>query len=218
MNTAQKQEAIEILKEKFSQYNNFYLTDTEKLTVAQINKIRKVCFDKQVEMKVAKNTLIKKALESIDAEKYSGLYDSLHGVTALMFSDSPKEPALIISNFRKDNPGDKPFLKAALIGEELFVGDDQLNTLKSIKTKDELIGEIIGLLQSPISRVLSALENKENAEGPQEAEETATEEAAAPTEEAAPAETEATDTPAEGEAPTNPETEATADGEPTETE
>lgn len=175
MNTAQKSEAIEILKEKFSQYDNFYLTNTESLTVAQVTNLRRVCFNKNVELKVAKNTLIKKALESIDAEKYSGLYDSLKGVTALMFSESPKEPALIISDFRKNNPGDKPVLKAALIGEDVFVGDNQLSTLKSIKTKNELIGEIIGLLQSPISSVLSALENKENATGPEE-----TTEAAAP--------------------------------------
>lgn len=165
MNTAQKSEAIELLKEKFSQYSNFYLTNTESLSVAQINKLRKVCFDKNVEMKVAKNTLIKKALESIDAERYTGLYESLNGVTALMFSDSPKEPAVIISSFRKDNPGDRPVLKAALIGEDIFVGDNQLNALKNIKTKNELIGEIIGLLQSPISRVLSALENRENTAG-----------------------------------------------------
>lgn len=177
MNTAQKSEAIELLKEKFSQYSNFYLTNTESLTVAQINKLRKVCFDKNVEIKVAKNTLIKKALESIDAEKYTGLYDSLNGVTALMFSDSPKEPAVIISSFRKDNPGDRPVLKAALIGEDLFVGDNQLNALKNIKTKNELIGEIIGLLQSPISRVLSALENKENAAGAAPAGEAAADEA-----------------------------------------
>lgn len=178
MNTAQKSQSIELLKEKFSQYNNFYLTDTESLTVAQINKLRKVCFDKNVEIKVAKNTLIKKALESLDAEKYAGLYDSLKGVTALMFSDSPKEPAVILTSFRKDNSGDRPVLKAALIGEDLFVGDNQLATLKNIKTKNELIGEVIGLLQSPISRLLSALENKDAASAPEE-EASATEEAPA---------------------------------------
>lgn len=160
MNTAQKQEAIELLKSKFSQYSNFYVTNTESLTVAQINSIRRACFEKQVEMTVAKNTLIKKALESLNDEKYTGVYEALHGVTALMFSDSPKEPAVILSAFRKDNPGDKPVLKAALIGEELFVGDQSLAQLKNIKTKNELIGEVISLLQSPISRVVSALQNK----------------------------------------------------------
>ena len=93
MTPAQKNEVIEVLKEKFSQYNNFYITDTESLSVAQISNLRRHCFDKQVEMKVAKNTLIKKALESLDAEKYAGVYDALHNVTALMFSESPKDPA-----------------------------------------------------------------------------------------------------------------------------
>lgn len=172
MNTAQKQEAIELLKSKFSQYSNFYVTNTESLTVAQINNIRRACFEKEVEMTVAKNTLIKKALESFNDEKYAGIYDSLHGVTALMFSDSPKEPAVILSAFRKDNPGDKPVLKAALIGEDLFVGDNTLIQLKNIKTKNELIGEVIGLLQSPISRVISALENKANGGAEATAEET----------------------------------------------
>lgn len=160
MTPAQKTEAIELLKNKFSQYSNFYITNTESLTVAQITKLRRVCFDKNVEMKVAKNTLIKKALESIDAEKYTGLYDSLNGVTALMFSESPKEPAVIISSFRSESKGEKPYLKAAFIGEDIFVGDNQLATLKNIKTKNELIGEVIGLLQSPIRRVMSALLQK----------------------------------------------------------
>ena len=146
-----------MLKEKFSQYNNFYITDTESLTVAQVSTLRKHCFDKQVEMKVAKNTLIRKALEGLDAEKYSGVMDSLHKVTALMFSESPKEPAVILSSFRKANKGERPVLKAAFIGGDIFVGDDQLTNLKNIKTKNELIGEIIGLLQSPAKRVIAAL-------------------------------------------------------------
>jgi len=160
MKPAQKTEAIELLKEKFSQYSNFYVTNTESLSVAQINKLRHLCFEKSVEMKVAKNTLIKKALESFNDEKYAGIYDSLKGVTALMFSDSPKDPAVILSSFRKENKGDKPVLKAALIGEDVFVGDNQLAALKDIKTKNELIGEVIGLLQSPIRRVISALVQK----------------------------------------------------------
>ncbi len=157
MTPAQKTEAIELLKEKFSQYDNFYITDTESLTVAQVSTLRRHCFDKQVEMKVAKNTLIKKALESLDAEKYSGIYDSLHNVTALLFSESPKEPALILSSFRKANNGEKPFLKAAYINGDIFVGDNQLKALTNIKTKNELIGEVIGLLQSPAKRVIAAL-------------------------------------------------------------
>jgi len=158
MTKEQKNEVIVALKEKFSQYSNFYVTDTESLTVAQIGKLRKSCFDKQVEVKVAKNTLIRKALEQLDAEKYAGVYDSLHKVTALMFSDNPKEPALIISSFRKaNNNGAKPELKAAFINGDIYTGDTQLKALTQIKTKNELIGEVIGLLQSPAKRVLAAL-------------------------------------------------------------
>jgi large subunit ribosomal protein L10 len=107
-------------------------------------------------MKVAKNTLIKKALESFNDEKYAGIFESLHGVTALMFSESPKEPALILSSFRKTNK-EMPVLKAALIGSDVFTGDNELANLTKIKTKNELIGEVIGLLQSPAKRVLAAL-------------------------------------------------------------
>jgi large subunit ribosomal protein L10 len=160
MNKEQKQEVIEALKSKFSQYSNFYITDTESLSVAQVTNLRRHCFDKQVEMKVAKNTLIKKALESLDNEKYSGVYDSLHKVTALMFSESPKDPAVIISSFRKSMNGEKPVLKAAFLNGDVFVGDNQLANLTKIKTKNELIGEVIGLLMSPIQRVIGALQNR----------------------------------------------------------
>ncbi len=176
MTKQEKNDVIEVLKGKFSQYNNFYVTNTESLTVAQVTKLRNHCFDKQVEMKVAKNTLIKKALESFGTEKYAGVFDSLHNVTALLFSENPKEPALILSTFRKESKGERPELKAAFINGDVFVGDNQLKALTQIKTKNELIGEVIGLLQSPIQRVLGALLNKD-----------AKAEEVAPVEEAAPA-------------------------------
>lgn len=157
MNKDQKNEVIEILKEKFAQYNNFYITDTESLTVEQVSNLRRTCFDKNVEMKVAKNTLIRKALEALDAEKYAGVFDSLHNVTALMFSENPKEPALIISSFRSKGNTEKPVLKAAFINGEVYSGDNNLKALTQIKTKNELIGEVIGLLQSPAKRVLAGL-------------------------------------------------------------
>ena len=157
MTKDQKNEVIELLKGKFSQYDNFYVADTESLSVAQVGKLRRACFSKQVEMKVAKNTLIKKALESLDSQKYAGVLDSLHKVTALMFSENPKEPALIISSFRKESNGEKPTMKAAFINGDVYMGDNQLVALTKIKTKNELIGEVIGLLQSPAKRVLAAL-------------------------------------------------------------
>lgn len=157
MTPAQKNEAIEVLKAKFAQYSNFYVTNTESLSVEQVSKLRRLCFEKNIEMQVAKNTLIRKALESFNDDKYTGLYESLHGVTALMFSDSPKEPAMILSSFRKEGNIEKPVLKAAIIDTDVFVGDNQLVALTKIKTKNELIGEVIGLLQSPAKRVLAAL-------------------------------------------------------------
>ena len=157
MNKEQKNEVIEALKEKLNQYNNFYVTNTDALTVEQVGKLRRICFNKNVEMKVAKNTLIRKALESIDEKRFEGVYESLNGVTALMFSENPKEPALIITDFRKSTNGEKPVLKAAFIDSDVFVGDNQLETLKSLKSKQDLIGEIIGLLQSPAKNVISAL-------------------------------------------------------------
>lgn len=191
MTKDQKNEVIEVLKQKFTQYNNFYITDTESLSVAQVSALRRTCFDKQVEMKVAKNTLIRKALEAIDAEKYAAIYPALNNVTALMFSENPKDPAVIISSFRKG--GDKPQLKAAFINGDVYSGDNTLKALTQIKTKDELIGEVLGLLQSPAKRVIAALLNHaENGSTKTETEvvaasvEVAVEEAAAPVVEAAP--------------------------------
>lgn len=157
MTKDQKNEVIELLKDKFSQYNNFYVTDTESLTVEQAGKLRRACFDKRVEMKVAKNTLIKKALESLDAQRYAGVYEALHNVTALMFCENPKEPAIIISSFRKEINSNRPVLKAAFIDGDVFSGDNQLNALATLRSKQDLIGEILGLLQSPAKNVISAL-------------------------------------------------------------
>jgi large subunit ribosomal protein L10 len=197
MTKDQKNEVIEVLKGKFAQYSNFYVTNTESLTVAQISKLRSVCFDKQVEMKVAKNTLIKKALESLDGEKYAGVYESLNNVTALMFSDNPKEPAVILSSFRTASKSEKPVLKAAFINGDVYVGDNQLAALTKIKTKNELLGELIGLLQSPAQRVIAALQNKDAANGAAAVEEApAVEAAAAPVVEAPAAETPAANAPA----------------------
>jgi len=196
MTPAQKQEVIEVLKEKFSQYNNFYITDTESLNAAQTSTLRRHCFDKQVEMTVAKNTLIRKALESLDGEKYAGIMDSLHNVTALLFSESPKEPALIISSFRKASNGEKPLLKAAFINGDIFVGDNQLTALTNIKTKNELIGEVIGLLQSPAKRVIAALLHNAEKGGSTPTAEAAPEAPAAEAPEAPATDAPATDAPA----------------------
>ena len=225
MTKDQKNEVIEILKGKFSQYNNFYITDTESLSVEQISNLRRSCFNKEIEMKVAKNTLIRKALESLDSEKYAGLFDSLNNVTALMFSENPKDPAVILSAFRKANAGDRPTLKAAFINGDIFVGDNSLVALTNIKTKNELIGEVLGLLQSPAKRVIAALLNHaENGSSKTETEvvaaavEVAVAEAPAavevPVEEAAAPVAEAPEAPAAPEAPEAPAAEAAPEAAP----
>jgi len=159
MNKQDKNQVIEVLKGKFSQYNNFYITNTESLTVEQVNKLRRICFDRHIEMKVAKNTLIRKAMEQLDEHRFKPAFDALQGVTALMFSESPKEPALILTSFRKDNPktGEKPALKAAFIDGDVFMGDNQLSVLRELKSKQDFVGEGIGLLQSPARNVVGAL-------------------------------------------------------------
>lgn len=222
MTKDQKNEVIDVLKEKFSQYNNFYVTDTESLSVAQVVKLRRACFNKEVEMKVAKNTLIRKALESLDSEKYAGMFDSLHKVTALLFSENPKNPAMIISAFRKESKTERPVLKAAFINGDVYMGNDQLKALEQIKTKNELIGEVIGLLQSPAKRVLAALlhyhekqANGTETEAPKaeaKAEEAPKAEAAAPATESAAPKAEATPA-AETPAPETKESDANAKGE-----
>lgn len=218
MTKQEKNEVIDLLKGKFSQYDNFYITDTESLSVSQVTNLRRHCFDKQVEIKVAKNTLIRKALESLDAEKYAGVYDSLHKVTALMFSENPKDPAVIISGFRKANNNERPVLKAAFINGDVFVGDNQLKALTQIKTKNELIGEVIGLLQSPIQRVLGALQNKDAAKA-EEVTATAAPVAEAPVAEAPVAEAPVAEAPVAetpvAEAPAAPVTEAPVADAPT---
>lgn len=157
MRKEQKTQAIQELTEKFSNAPFFYVTDSSALTVEQVNNLRGKCFEKGVEMKVVKNTLTKKALESIEGTDYSELYESLKGPTALMFSSTANVPAKIIEEFRKSH--DKPVLKAAYIDSSIYIGDDQVKALASLKSKEELIGEVILLLQSPAKNVISALKS-----------------------------------------------------------
>jgi large subunit ribosomal protein L10 len=156
MTREEKTAAIEEIKEDLLGTSFFYLTDSSTLTVAKINRLRRLCFERGITMKVTKNTFIKKALENEPAEKgYSALYDSLNGPTTVMISSNPKAPALLIEEFRKD--GDRPLLKAAYIDSSVYVGDDQLKVLTKLKSKEEMVGEIIGLLQSPGRRIASQL-------------------------------------------------------------
>jgi large subunit ribosomal protein L10 len=134
----------------------FYLADSSTLTVAKVNKLRRMCFEQGIKMKVAKNTLIQKALEKEPESKgYSPLFGALHGPTTILISSNPKAPALLIEEFRKTE--ERPILKAAYIDSAVFLGDEQLKTLTQLKTKDEMVGEIIGLLQSPARRLVSQI-------------------------------------------------------------
>lgn len=156
MTKTEKQATIDTLTKKFSDANFFYFTDTSGLTVEKINQLRRICFDKGINLQVAKNTLIKKAL--VAGGKFSDDLDPvLNGPTAIMFTETGNVPAKVIKQFRAG--GDKPALKAAYIDSAVYVGENQLEALINVKSKEELVGDIIGLLQSPAKNVISALKS-----------------------------------------------------------
>jgi len=157
MTRTEKAQAVEELKGKFEGASFFYLADSSTLSVEQINNFRRLCFDKGVEVKVVKNTLAQKALEELDNESYKPLYNIFKGPTTLLFSDTANVPAKIIKDFRAKN--EIPALKAAYIDSDVFIGDDKIDALIALKSKEELLGEVIGLLQSPIRTVLGQLQS-----------------------------------------------------------
>jgi len=156
MTRADKTAAIAELKEELIGSPFFYLTDSSTLSVEKINKLRRMCFTQGISMKVAKNTLIQKALEDAPESKgYSALYEALKGPTTIMISSNPKAPAKLLEEFRKTEA--RPLLKAAYIDSSVYLGDEQLANLVKLKSRDEMIGEIIGLLQSPSKRLASQI-------------------------------------------------------------
>ena len=155
MNKDEKIKQIAYLTDKISNASIFYLADTSELSADETSKLRRRCFKGEVSLEVVKNTLVKKALENIEGKDMSPFYDLLKGQTSLMISEKGNEPAKIIKEFRKKS--DRPILKGAFVEEAIFVGDDQIDTLVALKSKEELIGEIITLLQSPAKNVISAL-------------------------------------------------------------
>ncbi|MGV3629954.1 MAG: 50S ribosomal protein L10 [Bacteroidota bacterium] len=158
MTKEQKAKYIDELAAELSQAGVFYLADTSELTVETINQLRRRCFQSNIRLKVVKNTLLQKAMESIDGKDYSELSGVLSGPTSIMFAEVGNLPARIIKDFRKKS--DKPILKGAFIDEAIFIGDSQLDALVSLKSKEELLGEIVGLLQSPAKNVISALKGQ----------------------------------------------------------
>lgn len=159
MNKEEKYDLVVALTEQMQEFGNFYITDTSDLTVAKINEIRRQCFESDITMKVAKNSLIKKAMEAAGGD-YSPIFDVLKGSSSIFFSKSATAPAKLIKQLRKK--GEKPILKAAYIDSAIFIGDNQIDTLIKLKSKEQLIGEVIGLLQSPAKNVISALQSGGN--------------------------------------------------------
>ncbi len=159
MTKEEKHEIVQSLAAQIKEYGNFYITDTANLSVAKINAIRRKFFESGIPIQVAKNTLIRKAMEAAGLEAPE-LDEALKGSSTILFSSVANAPAKLIKELRKK--GDKPVLKGAYIDSALFIGDNQLDALATLKSKEELVGEIIGLLQSPAKNVISALSSGGN--------------------------------------------------------
>lgn len=155
MTKAEKTQLIEELVTKFSDSKYFYLTNFSTLNAEQTTNLRRMCHEKDVEMVVIKNKLIKKALQRISEDQYKNVFEHLAGPTAVLFSETGKVPAQILKEYRKKN--DVPTLKAAYIESSVIAGDDQIDYLSTLKSKEDMIGDLIGLLQSPMNNLMSAL-------------------------------------------------------------
>lgn len=157
MQKEEKVSVVEELTETLSNAGVFYIADTADLDAESISNLRRVCFKSDIKLKVVKNTMLKKAFEQVEDRDYSEFYDLLKGPTSLMFSEVGNAPAKVIKQFRKKHK--KPILKGAWIEEAIYIGDDQVENLVNIKSKEELIGDIISLLQSPAKNVIGALQS-----------------------------------------------------------
>jgi large subunit ribosomal protein L10 len=155
MTREEKSKYIEDLAAEISSANVFYIADTAELTVDTINAIRRRCFQSNIRLRVVKNALLEKAMDRVEGKNFGELKQTLKGGTSIMFSEVGNAPARLIQEFRKKS--DKPVLKGAYIDEAIFIGDSQLATLESLKSREELIGDIVGLLQSPAKNVISGL-------------------------------------------------------------
>ena len=154
MTREEKHTIIDSLTESIKSENHFYLADTSELNAADTSLLRRKCFEKNIRLLVVKNTLLKKALEKAEGE-YDELYPVLKDSTSIIFSEIGNVPAKLIKEFRKGH--EKPILKAAFVEESVYIGDDQLDVLSSLKSKEELIADVIALLQSPLKTVMSQL-------------------------------------------------------------
>lgn len=158
MTKDQKVVAIQEIKDLLQDAKVVYVADLDGLNAAKSSDFRRQAFKQNIKVKVVKNTLLQKAMEQIEGVDYSEMFETFKGNTALMIAETANAPAKLIKDFRKKE--EKPALKSAFVQETFYVGDNNLDALVSIKSREEMIGEIIGLLQSPIQRVVSALQNK----------------------------------------------------------
>jgi large subunit ribosomal protein L10 len=156
MNKEEKVIAVEELKGQLADYKSIYLTDIAGLNAVQTSKLRRECFNSNVKLKVVKNTFLERAMSESEND-YGGLKELLNGNTTIMLSSIGNSPAKVIKKFRKD--GDKPILKGAFVDEAIYIGDEHIEALFNLKSKEEVIGEIITLLQSPAKNVISALKS-----------------------------------------------------------
>ena len=156
MRREEKTDIIDSLATTLKEYSHFYLTDTAQLNAADTSDLRRKCFENQIKLVVVKNTLLKRALEQVGLE-CGELFPVLKGSTAVMFSNNGNTPAKMIKEFRRSHP--KPLIKGAYIEESVYVGENLLDTLVALKSREELIGDIIMLLQSPAKNVISALQS-----------------------------------------------------------
>ncbi len=159
MRRDEKNAIIDSLAERLKEYSHFYLTDTAQLNAADTSELRRKCFENDIKLIVVKNTLLKRALEKSEVN-FEELFPVLKGTTSVMFANSGNGPAKLIREFRRQH--DKPVLKGAYVQESIYLGDNMLDALVSIKTKQELIGDIILILQSPAKNVISALQSGGN--------------------------------------------------------
>ncbi len=159
MRREEKNSIIDGLKEQINNASHFYLTDISNLNAADTSTLRRKCFEKEIELVVVKNTLLKKALEQSEGN-FEELYDILKDSTSIMFCETGNIPAKLISDIRKTK--DRPVLKAAFVEESIYLGDETLEMLSSLKSKDELIADVLALLQSPMTNLLSALQSGGN--------------------------------------------------------
>lgn len=159
MRREEKNAIVDSLTERLKQYSHFYLTDTAELNAADTSALRRKCFENDIKLVVVKNTLLKRAFEQ-SGINFEELYPVLKGTTSIMFANAGNTPAKLIRDFRKLH--DKPLLKGAYVQESIYIGDNMLDALVSVKTREELIGDIILMLQSPARNVISALQSGGN--------------------------------------------------------